>query len=257
MVTVANTVGIVDGRHDENDSDNSGEHEWVGNLLCLLSAFLYAAYTVVMKKLLPSHDEVEDVGDEILHDDVFEYDDNNFDDNDDGDIIGDAPQNADNKSKGNEADLFRFFSLLGLFTMIFCLPLVLVAQMTHHIDIFSIPSRSIYITLGKGLIDNVLSDFLWARGVLLTSPTIASVGLSLQIPIAMIVEVSLPSSSIPTWMESSSTIAMTIIGAIFVTGGFYGVTTQSLDSQVREKEKRTIESDALITELDESARLIS
>ena len=40
----------------------------------------------------------------------------------------------------------------------------------------------------KGLLDNVLSDYLWARAVLLTSPTTASVGLSLQIPMAAFAE---------------------------------------------------------------------
>ena len=45
--------------------------------------------------------------------------------------------------------------------------------------------------VGKGLFDNVLSDYLWARAVLLTSPTVASVGLSMQIPMAAAVEVAL------------------------------------------------------------------
>ena len=33
------------------------------------------------------------------------------------------------------------------------------------------------ITIGKGLIDNVLSDFLWARAIILTSPVVATLGL--------------------------------------------------------------------------------
>ena len=38
--------------------------------------------------------------------------------------------------------------------------------------------------LAKGLMDNVLADWLWARAVLLTSPTAATVGLSLTVPLA-------------------------------------------------------------------------
>lgn len=32
----------------------------------------------------------------------------------------------------------------------------------------------------KGLLDNVLSDYLWARAVLLTSPTVATCGTTIQ-----------------------------------------------------------------------------
>ena len=38
----------------------------------------------------------------------------------------------------------------------------------------------------KGLTDNVLSDYLWARAVLLTSATVATVGLGLTIPLAFL-----------------------------------------------------------------------
>jgi hypothetical protein len=38
----------------------------------------------------------------------------------------------------------------------------------------------------SGVFDNVLSDYLWARAVVLTTPTIATVGLSLTIPLAFL-----------------------------------------------------------------------
>lgn len=38
----------------------------------------------------------------------------------------------------------------------------------------------------NGLCDNVLSDYLWARAIVLTSPTVATVGLSLTIPLAFL-----------------------------------------------------------------------
>ena len=46
----------------------------------------------------------------------------------------------------------------------------------------------------KGLVDNVLSDYLWAWAVLLTSPSVATVGLSLTIPMAAASQLLLPSS---------------------------------------------------------------
>ena len=48
------------------------------------------------------------------------------------------------------------------------------------------------LILLKGLVDNVLSDYLWAKAVLLTSPTVATVGLSLTIPMAIASELLLP-----------------------------------------------------------------
>jgi hypothetical protein len=52
----------------------------------------------------------------------------------------------------------------------------------------------------KGLVDNVLSDYLWARAVLLTSPAVATVGLSLTIPMAIASELLLP----PQWMLATA-----------------------------------------------------
>lgn len=37
----------------------------------------------------------------------------------------------------------------------------------------------------NGFCDNVFSDYLWARAVVLTSPTVATIGMSVTIPLAM------------------------------------------------------------------------
>jgi hypothetical protein len=59
-------------------------------------------------------------------------------------------------------------------------------------ELFSNVTWTVFaVAVLKGLVDNVLSDYLWARAVLLTSPTVASVGLSMQIPMAAVVEVML------------------------------------------------------------------
>eukprot|EP00978_Attheya_sp_CCMP212_P013416 scaffold33712_cov57-Attheya_sp.AAC.7 len=43
-----------------------------------------------------------------------------------------------------------------------------------------------WFLVAKGLADNVLSDYLWARAVILTSATVATVGVGLTIPLAMV-----------------------------------------------------------------------
>ncbi|KAK9813135.1 hypothetical protein WJX72_009645 [[Myrmecia] bisecta] len=52
--------------------------------------------------------------------------------------------------------------------------------LASYVQLTTLTSRVLLITLCKGLFDNVLSDYLWARAVLLVGPTIATVGLSIQ-----------------------------------------------------------------------------
>ena len=54
--------------------------------------------------------------------------------------------------------------------------------------------------LANGLLGTVLSDLLWAKSVLLASPLISTVGLSLTIPVALVLNTVLgdgPSFSLP------------------------------------------------------------
>ena len=76
------------------------------------------------------------------------------------------------------------------------------------------------LVVAKGLVDNVLSDYLWARAVLLTSPTTASVGLSMQIPMAAIAEVALGHAN---WLKNASSASAMFVGCGLVVGGFLGV----------------------------------
>lgn len=43
---------------------------------------------------------------------------------------------------------------------------------------------SLVMTFPQGLLDNVLSEYLWATAVLLTSPSVATVGLALTVKLA-------------------------------------------------------------------------
>merc|ERR1712078_900908 len=53
--------------------------------------------------------------------------------------------------------------------------------------------------IANGLLNSVLSDLLWAKAMVLTSPTVATVGLSLTVPLAILadwVRGSLPQSAL-------------------------------------------------------------
>jgi solute carrier family 35, member F5 len=66
----------------------------------------------------------------------------------------------------------------------------------------------------KGLLDNVLSDYLWLRAVMLTNATTATVGLGLTIPLAFASDVFLDHGS-----ESVISVAR-VCGALAVLAGF-------------------------------------
>ena len=68
-------------------------------------------------------------------------------------------------------------------------PLVAVLHVTGAEDLSRLGGAGGGDILGclllKGLADNVLSDTLWAKAVLLTSPAVATVGRSLTVPTAI------------------------------------------------------------------------
>ena len=102
---------------------------------------------------------------------------------------------------------------------------------------------------GAGLFDNVLSDYLWAMSILLlgtdntvaqkyntatavrlmianaahSGPTIATLGLSLQVPLAVALDVLFGH---PSYLESVLPAALTAGGAVLVLVGFCGITLQ-------------------------------
>jgi len=84
----------------------------------------------------------------------------------------------------------------------------------------------------KGLFDNVLSDYLWARSVVLTSATVASVGLGLTIPLAFVSDIFIGLEDVVNF-ES-------IFGAGFVLFGFIlvnvGQKQEGSSSSSRERE---------------------
>lgn len=76
-----------------------------------------------------------------------------------------------------------------------------------------------------GLLDNVLSDYLWAKAVLLTTTTVATAGLTIQVPLAAIVDTIIGNA--PHHMD--------YLGAAAVMIGFAGINIPS-DVFCRSKE---------------------
>ncbi|CAI5735282.1 unnamed protein product [Hyaloperonospora brassicae] len=104
-----------------------------------------------------------------------------------------------------------FFGFIGAINMVCLLPIVVVL---HYSSIESLSGLSLEIVLliiVKGLFDNVLSDYLWARAVLLTSPTVATVGLSLTVPLAIVADF---------WCHGMLPTYVTLLASALVISGF-------------------------------------
>lgn len=79
-----------------------------------------------------------------------------------------------------EASMPLFFGLMGAFTGMLAWPAAIVASLAACGSLRGFTPRAFGICAVKGLISNVMSDYFWARAVLLVGPTVATVGLSIQ-----------------------------------------------------------------------------
>ncbi|KAK4407331.1 putative vacuolar membrane protein [Sesamum angolense] len=82
----------------------------------------------------------------------------------------------------------QVLGFLGLFNLLLFLPVALILEFTKLENFHVLSGRDLGLIVGKGLLDNVLSDYLWAKAVLLTTTTVATAGLSIQVPLAAIVD---------------------------------------------------------------------
>lgn len=125
--------------------------------------------------------------------------------------------------------LFGYVGLLALSTL---LPLTLIFTQVIPSMFEGFTFAVFGFIVVNGLCDNVLSDYLWARSIVLTSPTVATVGLSLTIPLAFLSDAAMGKLHGGMWE---------ILGAVTVAGGFvlvsYNQKGQVEDEEAEEARK--------------------
>jgi solute carrier family 35, member F5 len=99
------------------------------------------------------------------------------------------------------------FGYLGAISAAACAPLF--ALYRHAFA--GLTSRALGLILLTGVFDSIIADLLWARAVVLTTPTVASVGLALTIPLAFVTDFILH-SIVPSAVQA--------LGAVLVVSGF-------------------------------------
>ncbi|XP_068640074.1 uncharacterized protein [Aristolochia californica] len=116
-----------------------------------------------------------------------------------------------------QASMALFLGFLGLFNLLIFLPVALVLNFTKMESFHVMSLKQFYLIVGKGLLDNVLSDYLWAKAVLLTTTTVATAGLTIQVPLAAVVDS----------VTGHAPHLMDYLGAIAIMAGFVGINIPS------------------------------
>ncbi|AAZ12914.1 hypothetical protein, conserved [Trypanosoma brucei brucei TREU927] len=114
-------------------------------------------------------------------------------------------------SDDDRYSILMLFGFVGALNTILFWPLLLIFHFTDF-ETFQTPGGIQFaLLLVNALVGTNLSEVLWARAVLLTSPTAATLGLTLTTPLAMTSDL---------LIKQKSFNAMYIIGAVLLTLGF-------------------------------------
>jgi solute carrier family 35 protein F5 len=90
--------------------------------------------------------------------------------------------------EGGGVRIQLLFGFVGVFCAATLGPLSATLHATGALRIPPLNGELLSLILTKGFVDNVLSDLLWAWAIQLTSATLATVGLALTIPTAMVAD---------------------------------------------------------------------
>eukprot|EP00759_Apiculatamorpha_spiralis_P015215 PhF_6_TR2191/c0_g1_i3/m.3622/K15289/SLC35F5; solute carrier family 35, member F5 len=157
---------------------------FIGDAVAVAAAFLYAVYTTMLKGLVPAPVQTK-------------------------------PQNPEEENDMEEPVVYDnemlLFGLIGVFGAIVLWPLLVIAHY-QNIETFGVPNKHVFVWFAINLIlGTVIPQLLWAKGMLLTSPLIATLGLSLTIPLSMAWDWFLHNAYFSSWY---------IFGSVLVLGGF-------------------------------------
>ena len=121
-----------------------------------------------------------------------------------------VPQNdADETTVPNQL----LFGYIGLINIIIFMPVIIIMIVLNISNIRSLTWTIFGFVILNCVFDGILGDYLWAKSVFLTSPTFATLGMSLTIPLAILCDIFVSHST-------SDINPFTLIGAALVVGGF-------------------------------------
>ncbi|KKK23581.1 hypothetical protein ARAM_001327 [Aspergillus rambellii] len=114
-----------------------------------------------------------------------------------------------------------FFGLVGFFNVIFLWPGFLVLHFTG-IETFALPDTGrVWTIIWVNSLSSLLSDICWAYAMLLTTPLVVTVGLSLTIPLSLVGQI---------FLQGQYATALYWVGATIVFLSFLIVNQESRDT---------------------------
>ncbi|WIA09997.1 hypothetical protein OEZ85_010209 [Tetradesmus obliquus] len=118
-----------------------------------------------------------------------------------------------------------FFGVIGCMTAAVGLPLLGCGQLLGWLDVRQLQPQALALAGINGLMDYVLADYTWARAVLLLGPTVATLGMTVQIPLATAADVVLSWTGLghPHWMDSRRATLLTAAGTVAILAGVFGI----------------------------------
>ncbi|KAL2160645.1 hypothetical protein VTH06DRAFT_1333 [Thermothelomyces fergusii] len=134
---------------------------------------------------------------------------------------------------GNEerVNMPLFFGLVGLFNVLFLWPGFFILHYTG-IEPFELPpNASVWTIIAINSMASFFSDILWAYAMLLTTPLIVTVGLSLNIPLSLIGEM-IQYSQYSSWLYWVGA-GIVFVSFLFVNNETYEETTGENGGEVR------------------------
>ncbi|KAG7391158.1 hypothetical protein PHYBOEH_006785 [Phytophthora boehmeriae] len=132
-----------------------------------------------------------------------------------------------------------FLGFVGLFSLVVLAVFVIIFNYTGVESLRNLTWEIVGMLVVQGLLNNVLADYLWTMSIMYTSTTVASVGLSLTVPMAFLSD----------WIVNDiSPNYITLISSVLVLGGFVVIvinTHQEQPSVEPEVTIRTSEADGV------------
>ncbi|SPO00669.1 related to integral membrane protein [Cephalotrichum gorgonifer] len=121
----------------------------------------------------------------------------------------------------NKVNMPLFFGLVGMFILVLLWPMFFILHFTGMEPFAMPPTARIWLIILANSISSFVSDISWAYAMLLTTPLVVTVGLSLTIPLSLIGEMI-------TYKQYSSPVYW--VGAAIVVLSFLFVNNESRES---------------------------
>jgi len=143
---------------------------------------------------------------------------------------------------------FGFFGILGISVLVMFFPMFFILD-ACGIEEFEFPEpKLLFYLLINGICGTVLSNYTWARSVVLLSPLIAELGIGITIPLGLIANY---------FLEKKGYNPYYLLGSAYIMAGFVIATLHDYYDEKVEEERRQALRKTFLTESNRTSIIIS